>query len=645
MASSSPSAASGGCRRSLLIDEPTAFRPPDVAAPAPLQLTPGTILGERYRIVSLIGRGGMGQVYRADDLKLGQSVALKFLAHHGDSASLYEEVRIGRQVSHPNVCRLYDIAEVDGRLFITMEFVDGEDLASLLRRIGRLPSEKALMLTRDICAGLAAAHDKGVIHRDLKPANVMIDGRGRARVTDFGLALAAGSASDSAGTPAYMAPEQLEGTPASVKSDIYALGLVLYEIFTGRRTFDATSTSELIARQRRSDFTRPTSVTRDVPAVVERVIVRCLDAQPANRPSSVEEIMRELPGFDPLAAAIAAGETPSPAMVAAASERGDLSRVAAWALLALFITSLFVFTSLTARTTVYRRLAVLKSPEVLLERVNEILATTRQPLTRRDASGFFFPGPDDSFQFHWRQSPQPMSASSELEPRVRDDDPPLTVSGMATVITDATGHLVEFAVVPPRVEAPPAGRVPVDWNEFFRLTGLTGTRRPAPSYWAAPVDSDEKRAWVVGNDGTRIEAAAYHGKPVWFAVIRPSESSSRAKLLMKFTALSAAVAILLTIIYITTAVVLANRNLRDRKSTRLNSSHTVISYAVFCLKNKKNHQETDRDHLLQRSAERTEQALIRRYNHHTGPDNAKSRSGSAEREQTDASNTPPIQQA
>ena len=99
-------------------------------------------------------------------------------------------MRIGRQVSHPNVCRLYDIAEVDGQLFITMEFVDGEDLASLLRRIGRLPSEKALMLTRDICAGLAAAHDKGVIHRDLKPANVMIDGRGRARVTDFGLALA-----------------------------------------------------------------------------------------------------------------------------------------------------------------------------------------------------------------------------------------------------------------------------------------------------------------------------------------------------------------------------------------------------------------------------------------------------------------------
>src|SRR5438132_10900061 len=135
----------------------------------------------------------------------------------------------------------------------------------------------------------------------------MIDGRGRARVTDFGLALAAGSASDSAGTPAYMAPEKLEGTPASVKSDIYALGLVLYEIFTGRRTFDATSTSELIARQRRGDFTRPSQVTKDVAPAVERLISRCLDPNPVARPESVEEIHRELPGGDPLAAAIATG--------------------------------------------------------------------------------------------------------------------------------------------------------------------------------------------------------------------------------------------------------------------------------------------------------------------------------------------------
>jgi hypothetical protein len=145
--------------------------------------TPGAILAERYRIIGLLGRGGMGEVYRADDLKLGQTVALKFLprALLQDSSRLerfYGEVRTARQVSHPNVCRVYDVGEIEGQPFLSMEFVDGEDLASLLRRIGRLPADKSLDIARELCAGLAAAHDRGVLHRDLKPANVMIDGRG-----------------------------------------------------------------------------------------------------------------------------------------------------------------------------------------------------------------------------------------------------------------------------------------------------------------------------------------------------------------------------------------------------------------------------------------------------------------------------------
>ena len=157
--------------------------------------SPGTILGERYRIIGLIGRGGMGEVYRADDLKLGQSVALKFLpaklasrAGAGSSASTPRSATRAA-VSHPNVCRVYDVGEIEGRHFLSMEYVDGEDLASLLRRIGRLPQDKAIEIAREMCAGLAAAHDKGVLHRDLKPGNVMIDGRGRAKITDFGLAV------------------------------------------------------------------------------------------------------------------------------------------------------------------------------------------------------------------------------------------------------------------------------------------------------------------------------------------------------------------------------------------------------------------------------------------------------------------------
>src|SRR5437870_136537 len=154
---------------------------------------PGRLLAGRYRIIALLGRGGMGEVYRADDLTLGQPVALKFLPEEAKrDESLLErfrnEVRIARRVSHPNVCRVYDVGEVEGHSFFTMEYVDGEDLASLLRRIGRLPQDKATDIARQLCAGLAAAHAKGVLHRDLKPANIMLDGRGQVVMTDFGLA-------------------------------------------------------------------------------------------------------------------------------------------------------------------------------------------------------------------------------------------------------------------------------------------------------------------------------------------------------------------------------------------------------------------------------------------------------------------------
>ena len=214
---------------------------------------PGALLADRYRIVALLGKGGMGEVYRADDLTLGQPVALKFLpeAIANDESVLERfrnEVRTARKVSHPNVCRVYDVGEVDHHIFLSMEYIDGEDLALLLRRIGRLPSDKGLEIARQLCAGLAAAHREGIIHRDLKPANVMLDGRGRAVITDFGLAsLAEGIEGQevASGTPAYMAPEQLMGKEVSVRSDIYSLGLTLYEIFTGKRAHDAGSVAEM----------------------------------------------------------------------------------------------------------------------------------------------------------------------------------------------------------------------------------------------------------------------------------------------------------------------------------------------------------------------------------------------------------------
>src|SRR5690348_1326772 len=242
------------------------------------RFTPGQILAERYRVVALAGRGGMGEVFRAEDLKLGQIVAMKFLPERfsQDAAALerfHTEVRNARQVSHPNVCRVFDIGESDGSLFLTMEYVDGEDLASVVRRIGRLSPDKATEIARQICAGLAAAHERGVIHRDLKPANIMLDGAGKIRITDFGLAGIAASIQGEearAGTPAYMAPEQLAGKQVTTKSDIYSLGLILYEILTGKRAFEASTLQELVRLRDSGTITNPSTLVRDLDPLIER---------------------------------------------------------------------------------------------------------------------------------------------------------------------------------------------------------------------------------------------------------------------------------------------------------------------------------------------------------------------------------------
>src|SRR4051812_34748182 len=311
------------------------------------RILPGTVLADRYRIVALVGRGGMGEVYRAEDLKLDQDVALKFLPEKlvQDGAALarfHREVRIAREISHPNVCRVFDIGEANGVPFISMEYVDGQDLSTLLRRIGRLPQDKAVDIARQLCAGIAAAHDHGVLHRDLKPANVMLDDRGKVRIMDFGLA---GIASDiqgseiSSGTPAYMAPEQLAGKEVTVQSDLYSLGLVLYEVFTGKRAFEASSLNDLLRLREHSSVTHPSQVVPDLDPLVERVILRSLEADPEKRPKTALQMAAALPGGDPLAAALATGETPSPQMVAAAGGEQALAPRIAWSLLALSLMS------------------------------------------------------------------------------------------------------------------------------------------------------------------------------------------------------------------------------------------------------------------------------------------------------------------
>src|ERR1700722_14083933 len=343
---------------------------------------PGSLLADRYRVVALLGRGGMGEVYRADDLTLGQPVALKFLPEEAaqDPALLDRfkaEVRIARKVSHPNVCRVYDVGEVDGQTYLSMEYVDGEDLASLLRRIGRLPNDKALDIARQLCAGLAAAHAKGVLHRDLKPANIMLDGRGQAIITDFGLAAFADQAQGAevrSGTPAYMSPEQLSGKGVSEKSDIYALGLVLYELFTGKRAFSADNLADLVRSRTAGDISRPSSFVKDLDPLVERVILRCLEPEPANRPANALSVAAALPGGDPLAAALAAGETPSPQMVAAAGTNEGMQPKLALLFLTICILGLIACVFLIARTDALVRFPLDQSSEVLHHNARELVA-------------------------------------------------------------------------------------------------------------------------------------------------------------------------------------------------------------------------------------------------------------------------------
>ncbi len=278
-----------GSESSPTVDHSLATARPSAPKPFPT----GTVLAERYRIVALLGSGGAAEVYRADDLTLDQPVSLKFFSsplQGEEQARFHREVRLGRQVSHPNICRVFDLGESDGRAFITMEFVSGEDLHSLLRRIGRLPRDKALDVARQLCAGLAAAHEAGVLHLDLKPANVMLDAGGRVRITDFGLASAAGEAGCDliSGTPGYMSPEQLAGKEATVQSDIYSLGLVLYEIFTGRRAF-ASGTS-----QKRQRYDAPRLNMKEVAEPVRHCILRCLHPQPNLRPPTALHVAAEL---------------------------------------------------------------------------------------------------------------------------------------------------------------------------------------------------------------------------------------------------------------------------------------------------------------------------------------------------------------
>jgi Protein kinase domain len=523
------------------------------------RFAPGTLLGGRYRIVERLGRGGMGEVYRADDLKLGQPVALKFLPGDVDKdparlTQLHTEVRMARQVSHPNVCRVYDIDEEEGHTFLSMEFVDGEDLLSLLRRVGRFPEDRAIEIARQMCAGLAAAHERGVVHRDLKPANVMLDGTGKVRLTDFGLAGSSGEMLR-AGTPAYMAPEQLSGGEVTARSDIYSLGLVLYELFTGQRALEGKNLAELINKREQSGILPPSSLVKSIDPKVESAIMRCLRPEIDARPASALAVAASFPGGDPLAAMLAAGETPSPAMVAAAGSREALSLRTTIAAAVWIIASLAAVVLLYQRVILLNRVPMPKPPAALEDRALEALATLGYGADTivDSASGlgisldyarFIESSSTDRHRwqqlrsvrpetfFYWYRTSPRLLVPWGSEFQVNRANPPFTTAGMTLVAVDANGRLSEFVAVP-APETPEAAPPPVDWNKFFTASGLPADRFVSvASRVVPPVFADERRAWEGPLPDRpeytiRVEAAVTAGRPVYFVIAGPWSQSSR----------------------------------------------------------------------------------------------------------------------
>jgi hypothetical protein len=589
--------------------------PPPSPMPRPRgdaeRFLPGTVLAGRYRMIGLLGRGGMGEVYRADDLKLGQPVALKFLprAVEQDPERLerfINEVRLSLRVTHPNVCRVFDVAQADGRHYLSMEYVDGEDLSSLLRRIGHLPEDKAIQIARQLCAGLAAAHEEGVLHRDLKPANVMIDGRGRAKITDFGLAGATEGIRGleaRAGTPQYMAPEQAAGGELSERTDVYALGLVLYELFTGRRAHDGKDVEDP-ARRRPSTPTSPSAHLRGLDPAVERAILRCLETDPARRPASAAAVAAALPGGDPLAMALAAGETPSPEMVAHAGGRGELSPAVASACLAVVLIGLLATWFVMGRLTLENRIPMPTPPEELAVAARAIATAAGHSTRGYYSYGFgrvqaYFnkvmqedrsPGRWDSLprvrpspiRFWYRESPAPLTPSNNVG-RVGVADPPLLVPGMIRLYLDPDGALQEFRAVPP--ETPEAAQTwpEPDWTPLLAATRIEApTLVAADPQWTPPAATDIRRAWTSGPH--RIEAGAFRGRIVWFTVVpswRPSRDGTVPPPASAANPIGSLVRSALIVIGIVAGVLLARRNLKMGRGDRRGASRFAVVYATL----------------------------------------------------------------
>ncbi len=296
----------GNCASPLLQDKD--IGPTETIQVPVKELAAGATFARRYQIIEDLGKGGMGRVYKVLDMEIREKMALKLLnpAIASDERTIERfrnELKLARTISHRNVCRMYDLGREEGTYYITMEYVSGEDLKSLIHRIGALPVGKAVSIARQVGEGLAEAHRLGVVHRDLKPQNIMIDREGNARIMDFGIARSLEAkgitgAGIMIGTPEYMSPEQVDGKDADERSDIYSLGIVLYEMLTGHLPFEGDTPLSVAVKQKSEMPANPKAINALIPDELSRIILRCLEKPKEKRFQAADEFLTELAGIE-----------------------------------------------------------------------------------------------------------------------------------------------------------------------------------------------------------------------------------------------------------------------------------------------------------------------------------------------------------
>lgn len=272
------------------------------------KLTKRTMVSDRYEIIEELGRGGMGTVYRALDKEINEEVAIKFLKPEiAEDESTIErfrnELKIAHKIAHKNVCKMYHLAKEEGTHYITMEYVPGESLKKFIQNKGKLPEEKAITIAKQIANGLSEAHEMGVVHRDLKPQNIMIDPEGKAKIMDFGIArsLAAIGVTQTGmiiGTPDYMSPEQVEGRESDQRSDIYSLGVLLYEMVTGSVPFEGDSSLSVALKHKTEIPPDPRELNDKLTDDLSAVILKCMEKDREQRYQSVEELLSDLESIE-----------------------------------------------------------------------------------------------------------------------------------------------------------------------------------------------------------------------------------------------------------------------------------------------------------------------------------------------------------